>query len=351
MSSEKWLLLYLSQLGGLFLEAAPYLLLGLLLAGLLRVFVSEDWLSRHLGGHTLKGALKAALLGLPLPLCSCGVLPAAVGLYRAGAGLPATFAFLVATPQTSADAILLAYGLLGGVFALAYPLSALWVALWVALAVRFLVGESPSPSTPLAACACCAAETSHQHTFGERVWTSLLYAVEELLADLSRPLAVGFLLAALVALILPPGLAERLSAHGLVYPAMILVGLPLYVCATASIPLAYTLLLKGFSPGAVLVFLVTGPATNLTSITVLSRLFGLRTVTLYLLALILAALTAGLALDTLFPGLSAKVSPSAPEGPSLLNTLSAALLALLLLREILWKPLWKDREPGCACQS
>jgi len=352
MMVEKWVVLYLSRLGSFFLEAAPYILFGLLLAGVLRIFVSEEWLSRHLGGHSLKGALKAALLGLPLPLCSCGVLPAAVGLYRAGAGLPATFSFLVATPQTSVDAILLAYGLLGGFFALAYPLSALWAALLVALAIRFGAGEGPTSPAPVTTSCCCSSKESPTPSFKERISASLRYAVEDLLGEIARPLVVGFLLAALVALLLPTGLAERLSAHGLVYPAMILVGLPLYVCAIASIPLAYAFLLKGFSPGAVLVFLLTGPATNLTSLTVLSRVFGLRPVVLYLLALTLAAFSAGLLLDTFFPQVALGMGPAGgKEGLKLLHLVAAVVLGLLLTREILWKPLRKNQKRTCACHG
>ncbi len=338
---------YFEILGHLILESAPYLLFGLLVAGLLRVFLPEGFLARHLGGHTLSGALKAALLGLPLPLCSCGVLPAAVGLYRQGAGLPATFAFLVATPQTSVDAILLAYGLLGGLFALAYPLSALLAALLVALAITFgLKQQATEASSPLLSCACCAEESPHRHTFSEKLTASLRHTVEELFAEIARPLLLGFLLAALVSLILPPDLAHTLSAHGLTYPAMLFLGLPLYLCATASIPLGYALLLKGFSPGSVLVFLMAGPATNVTTLTVLSRVFGKKATAVYLLTLSLSALFCGWLFDHLAGELAPKGSTETHEHSGLSSILAAILLGLLFLRELVWKRFFA-RTPAC----
>ncbi len=337
---------YFQILGHLILESAPYILIGLLIAGLLRVFLPEDFLVRHLGGHSLSGAFKAALLGLPLPLCSCGVLPAAVGLYRQGAGLPATFAFLVATPQTSVDAILLAYGLLGGLFALAYPLSALLAALLVALAITFGTQARQEVPTPLLQCACCAESSPHTHTFSEKLTASLHHAVEELFAEIARPLLIGFLLAALVSLILPADLAQTLSAHGLTYPAMLFLGLPLYLCATASIPLGYALLLKGFSPGSVLVFLMAGPATNVTTLTVLSKVFGKRITSLYLLTLALAALFSGWLFDQLAGDLVPKSVASARETPGLVSMLAAILLGFLFLRELVGKRFFA-RSPTC----
>ncbi|MBX6423988.1 permease [Thermosulfurimonas sp. F29] len=335
---------YFTSLTHLFLESAPYLLAGLFIAGLLRVFLPEEFLIRHLGGHSLLGAFKAALLGLPLPLCSCGVLPAAVGLYRQGAGLPATFAFLVATPQTSVDAIALAYGLLGGVFAVAYPLSALGAALLVALAITFGTGRRHrETTTPLLSCACCSEQNPHTHTFSEKLVASLRHSVEELFAEIARPLLVGFLLAALVSVLLPPDLARVLSAHGLTYPAMLLLGLPLYLCATASIPLGYALLTKGFSPGSVLIFLMAGPATNVTSLTVLVRVFGKRITILYLVSLILAAFVSGWIFDRLVGGFVPPGKGALEEGPGPVSVLSAGVLGVFFLRELLWKRLFSRK--------
>jgi len=336
---------YFRVLGHLFLDSAPYLLAGLFIAGLLKVFLPEDFLVRHLGGHSLWGAFKAALLGLPLPLCSCGVLPAAVGLYRQGAGLPATFAFLVATPQTSVDAIALAYGLLGGIFALAYPLSALLAALLVALAITFGTRERKTEDAPPLSCVCCSEENPHTHTFSEKLTASLRHAVEELLAEIARPLVVGFLLAALVSLLLPPDLARVLSAHGLTYPAMLILGLPLYLCATASIPLGYALLIKGFSPGSVLIFLMAGPATNVTSLMVLGKVFGKRATALYLVSLVLAALLSGWIFDHLVGGLVPRGQGMIQKTPGFFSLVAALLLALLLAREILWKGLFLRKRP------
>ncbi len=344
---EKYFLL----LWHLFLDSAPYLLAGLVIAGLLRVFIPPEWLGRHLGKHSLVSALKAALLGIPLPLCSCGVLPTAISLYRQKASLPATFAFLIATPQTSVDALLLAYALLGSVFLWAYPLSALWGALLGATALYLLVRSPQLDFTPALACALCHEEGPHRHPWGQKLGAAFRYAFDELFAEMAWPLLIGFLAAALVALLLPPNLAETLETHGWSYPAMLLLGLPLYVCATASIPLAYAFLLKGFSPGSVLIFLMAGPGTNITSLAVLSRIFGKKITMIYLVSLMAAALTAGMLLDHLVPEFTPRTSVLGPEREvySLGSFLAALALIFLFGRYLVWKKIFKPRSSACGC--
>ena len=338
---------YLKVLGGIVLESAPYLLIGLILAGFIKAFLPQSFLIRHLGSHSLGSAFKAALFGIPLPLCSCGVLPTAVSLYKQGASLSATFAFLVATPQTSIDAILLAYGLLGGIFAIAYPISALFGASLTSLALVILIKHRSKPLSLDFSCALCNEETPHAHSLREKATFALQYAVRELFADIAKPLLIGFLAAALVALLLPPDLAESLSAHGLTYPAMLIIGLPVYVCATASIPLGYAFLIKGFSPGSVLVFLIAGPGTNLTSLSVLSQVFGKKITGIYLTALTLAALLSGMALDRLVGEIRLPELPLKSETYGLWHYLSAAILLLMFINHFLRKGLSQSKESCC----
>ncbi len=342
---------YLQILWYLLQESAPYLLLGLGVAGLLRAFLPPDFLSRHLGKRSLGSTLKAALFGIPLPLCSCGVLPTAVSLYRQGASLPATFAFLVATPQTSVDAILLAYGLLGTLFALAYPVSALLAAVLTSWALLLLFRGRSGQETLAASCSLCPNTEEHTHSFGERVRFAWHYATGELFAELARPLLVGFLAAALVTLLLPPDLAEILARHGLTYPAMLFIGLPVYVCATASIPLGYALLLKGFSPGSVLVFLMAGPGTNLTSLVVLSRVFGRKVTLIYLFSLALSAIFCGVILDLLVERWPLETLTPEERTPGFLHFLAALALLGLFGKHLIWQRFFSREtgEEGCSC--
>ncbi len=314
-------------------KSAPYLLVGLLVAGILKIFVPQEFLLKHLGRRGIGSNFKAALFGIPLPLCSCGVLPTAVSLFKRGVNLPATFAFLVATPQTSVDAILLAYGLLGISFALAYPASALFAAFFTSLLMLLFLKEDQRSSREVASCPVCESCESHEHGFGEKLSSALRHSLDEVFSEIATPLLVGFLVAALVTLVLPPQLAEVLKKHNLAYPAMLLIGLPIYVCATASIPLGYALLLKGFSLGSVLVFLMAGPGTNLTSLVVLSRVFGRDAVVLYLGSLVAAAVISGVVLDAVSPKVTQTTALLASEeDPSSLNLLASFVLGILFVR-------------------
>jgi len=344
---------YFEILGLIVLKSAPYLLVGLILGGFIKTFVPQSFLIKHLGNHSLGSALKAALFGIPLPLCSCGVLPTAVSLYRQGASLPATFAFLVATPQTSIDAILLAYALLGSFFAIAYPISALFAAFLTSLALIIFVKESPKFSNSVLPYSACDKKNSYVLSLGEKIISALKYTTTELFAEIARPLFIGFLAAAAVALILPPNLAEKLSTYGLTYLAMLIIGLPVYVCATASIPLGCAFLMKGFSPGSILVFLITGPGTNLTSLSVLSQTFGKKVTGIYLISLSLTALLSGMILDYLVGEIQIQNFTLKSETYGLLHYISAGILLLMFLNNFLQRNFSKSKEscPSCCNKS
>lgn len=340
---------YLEVLSLIVLKSAPYLLIGLILGGLIKTFLPRSFLIRHLGNHSLSSALKAALFGIPLPLCSCGVLPTAVSLYRQGASLPATFAFLVTTPQTSIDAILLAYGLLGGIFAIAYPISALFGAFLTSLALIIFVKNHSKSSNSSFSCSIYNKKTSYVTYFREKIFSAVRYSVTELFAEIAKPLFIGFLAAAMVTLILPQDLAEKLSTCGLTYLAMLIIGLPVYVCATASIPLGCALLMKGFSPGSILVFLIAGPATNLTSLSVLSKTFGKKVTGIYLISLSLTALLSGIALDYLVDEIHIQGCALKSETYSFWHYISAGILLLMFLAQFLWKSFSQSKESCSSC--
>ncbi len=307
-------------------DIAPYFLLGLLVAGFLKVFLPQERLSRHLGRGSFLAVFKAALLGIPLPLCSCGVLPVAVSLRRHGAGLPAVVAFLVATPQTSVDAIFITFGLFGGAFALAYPLAALVAGLMAGTLAYFLVPRREDFEGP----SLLASQDSGKNP----LFRALHFSFFELLAELAKPLTLGLLLAALLATAFPPGfLGAKIAPGAKQYLLMLLFGVPIYTCSTGSLPLAYSFYLQGFSPGSLLVFLMSGPATNVTSLVVVKKIFGRRAFLIYAGSLILTALAAGAGLDLLVERLSLPLRPPAlpEEGLSTFKELSALLLAALLL--------------------
>lgn len=284
---------------------APYLLLGFGVAGMLSVLISPEWVERRLGGRSWKQVLAASLFGVPLPLCSCGVLPVAASLRRHGAGKGATTAFLLSTPQTGVDSIAVTYALLGPFLAVFRPVAALVAGLFGGVLVQALdPGDGPSTPQPAedstvgAACgggSCC----SPAGTSVEPKWRrALRYGFVTLPRDIGKALLVGVLVSGVLAAVVPPDSLHAVLGSGFlpVLAAMAL-GVPLYVCATASVPIALGLIHAGLSPGAAIAFLVSGPATNAAALTTLWRVLGRRTTLVYLLTVAVAAVGAGLAVD------------------------------------------------------
>ncbi len=308
-------------------DIAPYFLFGLLIAGILKAVLPQEKLAKHLGEGRLRAIFKAALLGLPLPLCSCGVLPVAVSLHRHGAGIPAILAFLVATPQTSADALFITYGLFGGAFTLAYGLAALVAGLLAGfLGYLFLTPKNhlSSPQNPRVCC---------DQNFP--LWKAVLeYSFLELPKEIARPLVLGLFLAALLTTLLPAGYLGTKVPPGLTqYLVMLLAGVPVYMCSSGSLPLAFSFYLQGFSPGSLLVFLMSGPATNITSLVVVKKILGLRAFLFYVGSLILGALLAGSLLDLLIAELNVPLlTPTLPkESLSPFKVAATLILGVLLL--------------------
>jgi uncharacterized membrane protein YraQ (UPF0718 family) len=276
---------------------APYLLFGFLAAGILSILVSPELVERHLGGHGLWPIFKASLFGVPLPLCSCSVIPVAASLRRHGSSKGATTAFLISTPQTGVDSILATFSLLGPVFAVFRPLTAFVAGVFGGTVVETFGGE---PQGLLAAGPCkdeCCCDKKGNSKF-IRV---LRYAFLVLPKDIAKPLLVGLLVAGGIAAIAPPNFfAETIGTGILAMLVMMALGIPLYVCATASIPVAAAMMMKGVTPGAALVFLMTGPATNAATVATLWKLLGRRAAMLYLLVIAITALGSGILLDYLF---------------------------------------------------
>ena len=288
---------YLMPFVALLNEMSPYLLLGFLIAGLLHAFVPGRFYARYLSGNNFRSVALAALFGVPLPLCSCGVIPTAMAMRREGASKAATVSFLIATPQTGVDSILATSALLGLPFALIRPVAAFVTALFGGA----LVGAVTRREAPLRGET--AAETAvRPHTFWGRCRLALSYGFGEMIQDIGRWLVIGLLLAGLITIFVPDDFFAVSEQHPLLGMLVVLaLSIPMYLCATGSVPIAAALMLKGLTPGAALVLLMAGPATNMAAILVIGKVLGRRTLLLYLGAIILGTIAFGLGIDTLLP--------------------------------------------------
>lgn len=311
-----------------FAEMSPYLLFGFFVAGLLSMLVSRRMVERHLGGGGVLPLFKASLLGVPLPLCSCGVIPVSMSLHRHGAGKGATIAFLLSTPQTGVDSILVTYSLLGPVFAIFRPLAALVTGVVGGLLVNLFGKSAEVPAEATAAAGDCATIP----TWRNRFLDGMKYAFVTLPRDIGKPLLFGLVVAAVISALVPDDFFAKYLGRGILSMlVMMAIGIPLYVCASASVPVAAALMGAGLSPGAALVFLMTGPATNAAGLATIWNTLGRRTALLYLLAVAACALGAGLLLDLLFYETQIKVVSHAHQMiPPLVQNLAAlALIGLL----------------------
>jgi uncharacterized membrane protein YraQ (UPF0718 family)/copper chaperone CopZ len=271
---------------------APWLLFGFFAAGVLSVFFSPAYIYKHMGKPGIKSIFKAALFGVPLPICSCGVIPVTVSLKKQGAGRGAAGSFLISTPQTGLDSFFATYAMLGWAFAIFRPI----VAFITGIIGGLLMENFGKPADEKEEAPGANPEDDDQPRV--RGWKTipaiLHYGFIKLLGNIASALLVGLVLAALIHLLVPPDFgAKYLQSDWLAMPAMLIFGIPLYVCSTASIPIAASLIVKGISPGAALVFLITGPATNVATITIMSKVLGRKAVVIYLLTVAIAAIAAG----------------------------------------------------------
>ncbi len=291
-------------------ESGLYILGGLVLAGLLHTFIDGARLKRWLGEPSFRSVVSAAAVGMPLPLCSCSVIPVASGLKRDGASDGAVTAFLIATPETGVDAIAISWALLDPILTVARVVAAFVTALVGGVAMNLVGGRggsTPEASSSSRGCLAdaCATDSLTEFGPGNRAWVHRLYASQHyaftnLFPSLAPYFFWGLLATGLVAVLVPPGFFERLDGGITGMLAMMLVGIPIYVCATASTPLAAALILKGISPGTALVFLLAGPATNMATMGVVRSLLGWRGLAVYLTAIAGCSLAMGLALDAVY---------------------------------------------------
>ena len=349
-----------------FLDTAFWLLIGLLAAGFIKLFISEDTMQRWVGGRGIGSILRAALFGAPLPLCSCGVLPAAIGLHRSGASKEATVSFLISTPETSVDSVAVTYALMGPLMAIVRPIAALVNAVGAGLLTTLVTEDVKShevKETEVASCcsskqekkveplvaSCCAGENDNENnnqnkdqiktnTHANKLFQALSYASAELLDDISTWLIIGIVLAGAMLTFIPPDWFAQWGSGLAAMLVMLVVGVPMYICAVASTPVAAGLLVAGVSPGAVLVFLLVGPATNIASFALLKNELGLKVTAMYLFGLSVLSLMMGLLLEWFLEmkqwTIETNITDSHTMLPGVVAWVSAFVLIFLVIKPL-----------------
>ncbi|WP_370166771.1 SO_0444 family Cu/Zn efflux transporter [Marisediminitalea sp.] len=383
----------------LFMESAPWLLLGLLIAGLMHELVPVDILKKHMGNASTKAIGKAAVIGAPLPLCSCGVIPAAIGLRRSGASKPATVSFLVATPETGVDSVSVSYAILGPVFAIVRPVAAITSAIYAGLMVKWFdtpdannqpqtdqaAGKEADTSSaccsakqpetkpkPASASSCCSTQTqvapvtqpasccssakktepaeakasccsttaqqkaktikADSQSLSVKAQAIWQFSTVKLLNDLTLWLLIGLSLAAAIQTWVPHQFLTQWGDGFIAMLIMAVIGIPMYICATASTPIAVGFLAAGLSPGAILVFLLAGPATNISTMGMIAKEMGKRTLMLYVFSVVSISILLGYALNIAIQAFELSAWIPLGQGGHEHNDISAiyALCAMLL---------------------
>lgn len=338
-------------------KMSPYLLLGFFLAGVMHAFVPNTLYRRYLGGSSFSSVLNAAILGVPLPLCSCGVIPTAMSLKKEGASKGATVSFLIATPQTGVDSIIATYSLMGLPFALIRPLAALITALFGGQMVNWF-DKKDSPAAASATSGSGSKEDGDSSkagmTFGKKVVSVFKYAYVDMMQDIGRWLIVGLVVAGLITVFVPESFFALFADNSLLSMLIVLLfAIPMYLCATGSIPIAVALMMKGLSPGTALVLLMAGPAVNAASMLVVGKVLGKRTLLIYLLSITAGAIAFGLGIDWLLPrewfttslGMASESSGASSDWFSIGCSI---VMALLLVNAMILRFRHKD---DCGCQD
>ncbi len=333
----------------IFLLLAPFMLIGLLLAGMLHVFIPRYMIQRLMGGRGLLSVITSAALGIPLPICSCAVVPVSIELRRKGASKPSIMSFLITTPESGSDSILITWGLLGPFMAIARPIASFFSALLAGFFAIVLLKDSNEDNRQKHVDSDC---NDHCYDHGEEslddneeymgIFLSLKrifsYAFKKMADEIVFSLLVGLLLAGLIIVAFPDNLAMYGLSEGII-PMLVLLAasVPLYMCASASTPVAAALIVKGISPGAAMVFLLAGPATNITTIVMLTRQFGGGFVRVYLACIIAGALISGYAFDYLLVLSGIHIVPRMSiDSHSVINAFQW-ISALLLIVLMIWR--------------
>lgn len=349
---------YLELILKMAVDMGFYMMIGLLLVAFTNLLLKKEFIADHLGSNDLWAVTKASLLGVPLPLCSCGVIPAGMYIKEKGGSDSSTVSFLVSTPQTGVDSIVATYGMMGLTFAWFRPVAAFISGIFTGTLVRLFGRKNSRKDTEAAlvkleedcngACGCCESDCDSveetQVSFKNRFRESFRFTFGEFLSDISIHFLIGVVVAFLIMLLVPDDLIVSLGLQGGIVAmlAMVAIGLPMYICSTSSIPIALSLLAKGISPGAAFVFLFMGPFSNIASLTVLSKKFGRRTMILYIAGAVISALAFGFLLDELagvltFPDFSQIMNLSHEGAAGIVRYLLAGIFYIFVFKAVFIK--------------
>jgi len=331
---------FLSELLFILTEMAPYLMLGFFFAGLLHLLFPKKRVRKYMGQNNLKSIFNASLFGVPLPLCSCGVIPTGISFYKHGASKASTVSFLISTPQTGIDSIFVTYSMLGLPLAIIRPIVAFVTGLFGGLLTKKIDPEKEESLLNNN-----ENDDELPKGFLPKVKEMFRYSFIDFLQDISNWLVIGLLIAAMISVIVPDDFfADKIPNDFLGMLAILIISIPVYICATASVPVAAVLMLKGLSPGAALVLLMAGPATNAATITMIAKVLGKKSLIGYLGAIITGALLSGFIIDYFLPGEWFMISEhfghmGHDHGmlPAWLKTGSAIMLTLLIINGYIQK--------------
>jgi len=323
-------------------DASLYILFGIFIAGLIQMFVDKDKIAKHLGRPGFKSVFLAGVFGVPLPLCSCGVIPTAVSLRKNGASKGAVLSFLISTPESGIDSIAISYALLDPLMTVFRPIAAFVTAIVAGISENILGRkEQGSVIQQARMCECCGEgeQGHHNHSFAQKFRYGMHYAFVDLLGDVAKWLILGIIIGGIISYFVPQSFIENFLGSGWqAMLVMLLVGLPLYVCASASTPIAAALIAKGMSPGVALVFLLAGPGTNVAGILAVGKFLGKRSLVIYLASLSICAVVMGLLLNQIYliSGIDVKTTLGKAGDilPHYIKLISAIVLIILMIISI-----------------
>ncbi len=352
------------NLWDLFIDMSFYIVIGLLFTGALHAFVDKDKILKHLHKQSTTSVIKASIFGVPLPLCSCGVVPTALYLRKNKASNGAVISFLTSTPQTGIDSLIATYGLMGPLFAVYRALAAFVSGVISGILTNIFVKKERGQTTMTlntTTCGCsasnetsdtCGCESRNKTSFITKFKSIFTYAFGEFLDDIAGHFVIGLILAALIATFIPESWLTSFDNPLLTMIAMLIIGIPMYICSTASIPIALSLMMKGISPGAAFVFLFAGPVTNIASLTILTKSLGKKVIALYLGSVAFCSIMFGLLLDYIievsnYTGINSIINNTAEHHDSLYMVVVALIFGVIVARSLIKKYFVKENNCGC----
>jgi uncharacterized membrane protein YraQ (UPF0718 family) len=276
-----------------------YVLIGFFFVGIIHLYISEEWIKKHLGKDTKFAAIKGAIYGIPLPLCSCGVIPLATSLRQKGASKKSVTSFFITTPMTGVDSIIATYGVFGLPMAVLRVVSSFLSGVIAGSFVKESDEALNQEATSCCSLECCSSKQTQEQSKFKKAYN---YVVNEVFSDIAKPMFYGLVLATLFMMLIPDNGVEYLNNNILLaYVLVLIVSLPLYVCSISAIPIALSMLSVGVSPGIAFIFLAAAPATNIITVTIVKKILGSQALLIYLFSIVTVTLLFSLIIDFLLP--------------------------------------------------